>query len=117
MHGDSDPAAVHVAALEGDAVLGACLLLPNAGPHHPDEPAAWQLRGMATDASRRGQGIGAAVLDGAVAEIRRRGGRLLWCKARVTAMPFYAAHGFALDSAEYIEPETGLLHRDMSRTV
>ena len=118
MPGDADPAALHVAALgEDDAVLGGCVLFPARCPHHPDVADSWQLRGMATADGHRGAGVGAAVLAGAVEVIRDRGAGLLWCKARVTAAEFYAAHGFAIDGADYLEPETGVDHRDMSRSI
>lgn len=114
MHGDADPDAVHIAALDEDRVVGACVLLAQRCPHHPDVGEAWQLRGMATAEDHRGEGIGSVVLAEAVAAVRRCGGTLLWCKARVTAADFYARHGFVVDSEDYVEPETRLGHRDMS---
>ena len=118
MPGDDDPRAIHPAAFGDDgSVIGAVVLFPNRCPHHPGTEDAWQLRGMATAEGHRGEGVGAAVVGRAVELVRDRGATLLWCKARVTAAAFYAAHGFAVDTADYIEPETGVLHRDMSRRV
>lgn len=114
MHGDDLPAALHVAALDGETVVGACVLQHAAYPHR-DEPDAWQLRGMATAEDRRGSGIGALVIAGAVAAVAERGGRLLWCKARVVAVTFYERNGFTVDTDTYVEPQTGLPHRDMFR--
>lgn len=115
MHGDDDPAAVHVAAFDDDQVVGACVLLPAAFPLAPHEPHAWQLRGMATAEGRRGEGIGAAVLTAAEQCVRIRGGRLLWCQARDTAIEFYARHGFTGHGDHFAHAETGIMHQLMCR--
>ncbi|HEY2166382.1 MAG TPA: GNAT family N-acetyltransferase [Jatrophihabitantaceae bacterium] len=116
MHGDDDPAAVHIAAQDEDGTtIGACLLLDRPYPGRPERAGAWQLRGMATADGRRGQGVGAAVLAGALAELRARGATLLWCEARVSAVDFYAQHGFTADSDVYPHSETGIAHRLMYR--
>lgn len=124
MPGDADPDALHLAAFGPDgadgtdgAVIGTCVLFAARCPHHPDVEGAWQLRGMATAEWHRSEGVGAAVVGRAVELVRDRAATLLWCKARVTAQPFYAAHGFVVDTDEYVEPQTGLPHRDMSRAV
>jgi predicted GNAT family N-acyltransferase len=116
MTGDDDPTAVHVAVVDDvDQVVSACVLLPRPYPPRPDEPAAWQVRGMATGPDLRGRGLGGLVLGGAVAEVLRRAGRLLWCEARTEAVRFYRKHGFTVDGDEFIQAETGLPHVRMSR--
>lgn len=116
MHGDDDPAAVHIAALDEDGgVVGACVLLPAHYPPRPDAPGTWQLRGMATAAGRRGQGIGAAVLGEAERLARTSGVRLLWCQARDTAIAFYARHGFVPEGERFTHAETGIMHQLMHR--
>lgn len=118
MHGDENPDAVHFAALDDSGrVIGTCLVLPRPYPPHPDRPAAWQLRGMATAPELRDRGIGAEVLAAAVAEIRARGGRLVWCDARTTAVAFYAQHGFAAEGAEFLHAESGIPHYRMWRAL
>lgn len=114
MFGDDLTDAVHLAALDGDDVIGACVLRQAPYPYR-DEPAAWQLRAMATDPARRSQGVGALVLAAAGDTVTSRGGRFLWCKARSSAVPFYERNGFVVDTAEYVEPNTGLPHHDMYR--
>jgi predicted GNAT family N-acyltransferase len=114
MHGDEDPSALHLAARDADGnVLGACVLLERPYPLHPERPHAWQLRGMVTAEGLRGRGIGAAVLTAAVDEVRRRGGRLLWCQARDEAIGFYARHGFVEEGEYFVHEETGIVHRMM----
>jgi predicted GNAT family N-acyltransferase len=115
MHGDDDPAAVHLAAFDEDQLVGTCVLLSRPYPLRPERADAWQLRGMAVSAERQGQGIGAQVVAAAVAEVERRGGRLLWCEARTSAVSFYTRHGFAAEGAEYRHAETGIPHFRMWR--
>lgn len=116
MHGDEAPDAVHLAARAADGtVVGAAVLLPAAYPARPDAPAAWQLRGMATAAAVRGSGVGARIVGEAVRQVRARGGRLLWCQARESAISFYARNGFVGEGELFDHPETGIVHRLMYR--
>ena len=117
MHGDENPDAVHLAALDDGAVVGCCLILPRPYPLRPDEPGGWQLRGMATAPEHRGQGIGAAILVAAAAEAKRHAGRLMWCDARTAAVPFYRAHGFAAEGPEFVHAESGIPHYRMWRMI
>jgi GNAT superfamily N-acetyltransferase len=106
--GDDEPATVHVAALDaaGDVVGCASLM------RRPlDGVDAWQLRGMATRPDRVRQGIGARVLAHAVAAARDAGGpRLLWCNARLAAVPFYRSQGWAVVSGVFEIPGVGPHH-------
>src|SRR5581483_9655871 len=95
MHGDDDPRALHLAAVDEDGtVVGAATLLPEPYPLAPERAPVWQLRGMATAEGRRGEGIGGALLTEAVRQVTHRGSVLLWCQARENAIRFYARHGF-----------------------
>jgi GNAT superfamily N-acetyltransferase len=116
MHGDDNPDAVYIGALDdAGRLLGTCLVMPQPYPPHPDRAHAWRLRGMATDAQLRSRGIGAAVLAKAMEEIRSRGGRLVWCDARTSAVAFYRRHGFATEGPEFMHEESGLPHYRMWR--
>jgi predicted GNAT family N-acyltransferase len=117
MHGDDNADAIHLAGYEGDRLVAACLLLPRPHPLRPDEPNAWQLRGMATAPELRNRGIGAALLKQTVDTALALGGRILWCEARTSALRFYAQHGFIVDGPEYLHSETGIPHHLMSRTI
>ena len=118
MHGDENPDAVHLAAVEDDGtVVGCCLILPRPYPNRAGEPGGWQLRGMATTPERQGQGIGAAVVAAALAEAGKRAGRLFWCDARTAAVPFYRAHGFVPEGAEFLHAESGIPHYRMWRMI
>jgi predicted GNAT family N-acyltransferase len=116
MHGDDDPAAVHLAALDSAGrVVGACVLLPRACPAFPDRQGAWQLRGMVAAPDLRGTGIGRALTEAAAAEVAHRAGSLLWCDAREAVVGFYARHGFRAVGDVYAHPETGAPHILMYR--
>jgi GNAT superfamily N-acetyltransferase len=118
VHGDDDPTAVHLGTFTDDGdLVAACILLPRAYPVRPDVDGAWQLRGMATATSEQGRGLGSALLTAARAEVAARGGRLLWCEARSSAVRFYERNGFTVDGPEYAHAETGAPHHRMSRRV
>jgi GNAT superfamily N-acetyltransferase len=67
----------------------------------------WRLRGMATAEERRGEGLGGAVLDAIVSHAASQGGALIWCNARVRAIPFYERGGFAGLGEQFEEAEVG----------
>jgi len=54
----------------------------------------WQLRGMSVDENQRGRGIGRAVLQRCIAAAREESAPVLWCNARVRAVPLYLRAGF-----------------------
>jgi GNAT superfamily N-acetyltransferase len=117
MHGDDNPHAIHLAAYHGNELVAACLILPQLCPPRPHEPNAWQLRGMATAPRYRNDGIGAQLLARAVEVAEHRGGRLLWCEARTTALRFYAKHGFTVVGPEYLHRESHIPHHLMVRPI
>ena len=107
--GDDDPDTVHLAAvLDGsDAVVGCATLMRRPWNDRP----AWQLRGMATRADLARRGIGTAVLRAAERTVREHGGPpLLWCNARLVAVPFYASCGWRVVSDEFDVPGIGPHH-------
>jgi predicted GNAT family N-acyltransferase len=117
MHGDENPDAVHLAAIEDDEVAACCLILPRPYPNRPAEPGAWQLRGMATTPLWQRRGLGGTLLIAALVEAERRGGRLMWCDARTTAVPFYRQHEFVAEGAEFLHTESGIPHYRMWRMI
>jgi len=101
---DSRPDTFHVAAfgLRGE-VAGCASFHPDAAPHRPGSSAShtWRLRAMATLPEVRGQGYGAAALRYGIAEVRHRGGTILWCNARSGAVGFYERLGFETVGDEF----------------
>jgi GNAT superfamily N-acetyltransferase len=101
---DSWPDTFHVAAFGPRGEVAACASFhPDSAPHRPDTDAGqtWRLRAMASLPEVRGQGYGAAALRYGIAEMRRRGGRLLWCNARSGAVGFYERLGFSIVGEEF----------------
>jgi GNAT superfamily N-acetyltransferase len=87
---DDDERTFHLAARDGDQVVGCATWFPEPCQGEP----AWRLRGMAVARDRQGEGIGAQLMAAAFARLADRGADLLWCNARISALPFYEAHGF-----------------------
>jgi len=113
--GDELPDAVHLAAVDGEQVIGTCFLYPEPCPWLPDRSGAWHLRQMATAEDRRGQGVGAAVLTAAMREARARGGELLWCHARESAVWFYRRYGLRPHGEVFTDDRHPIPHRRMWR--
>ncbi len=99
----------YIAAVDhprGPRVVGCALLLPE------EAVSSGKLMQMATHPQRQREGIGrrlvAAIEQRAFAEL---GLSELYCHARDTAIPFYAALGWEVDSPEF--QEVGIPHRKM----
>jgi thiamine transport system ATP-binding protein len=84
---------------------------------YPDRPAdaAFQLRGMATDPTSQGTGIGEALLLAGLQRCRDEGATLVWARARDTALGFYERHGFEAVGLGYVDLTTQLPHHDVIR--
>jgi predicted GNAT family N-acyltransferase len=106
---EQDAAAVHGVASDAAGVVVATgrLLLRD------DGTAA--IGRMATDASARGRGYGAAVLGVLQDEARRLGAREVELHAQVTARAFYERAGYRAVGAEY--DEAGIRHVTMRRSL
>ncbi len=70
-----------------------------------------QLRGMATDPAERGRGHGSLLLMDGVDRARSTGSDHVWANARAGAYDFYIRHGFRFGGPEFVEPDTGIVHR------
>jgi predicted GNAT family N-acyltransferase len=111
--GDDDPATVHLAARAPDGrVAGVVRLAPAPCPWR-DAGAPWQLRAMATDDAVRGTGAGRALVTAGLALVAARGGDLVWCNARVSAVGFYERMGFTAVTGRFdvdpIGPHVGMV--------
>jgi GNAT superfamily N-acetyltransferase len=104
--GDGDPRAAHFAAVDDGAVVGVVSVLPQP-PQWAASGPGWRLRGMAAVPERRREGIGRALAAAVVAHVEHQGGGLLWCNARLTAVPFYVSVGFEARGEPWEEPGIG----------
>jgi GNAT superfamily N-acetyltransferase len=119
--GDDEPATLHLAAYaDGAEPVGVVTLLPRAWPARPadeDSDGDHQLRGMAVDPRRQGQGVGSVLLTAALERLAARGATLLWCNARMSAVAFYERGGFRRDGAVFRQPPFGIEHVRMWRAL
>ncbi|MDE3139732.1 MAG: GNAT family N-acetyltransferase [Acidobacteriota bacterium] len=108
--GDEVDSTLHVGGtLMGRVVVGASFFAVPA-PFRPDE-GAYQLRYMASDFDVQGHGLGARLLDYALADLSRRGAGLLWANARTSAIGFYTATGWSVRPGSlHVSAETGIDH-------
>ena len=109
----------HVGALR-DGPLGKRLIstagfMAEAQPDYAGvfDEVQWRLRGMASDPSVQGKGLGGQVLEFGVRELARRlaaagqEAATLWCNGRTGAQSFYERHGFSPIGEIFETPGTG----------
>lgn len=107
---------VHLAVERDGNVIAASTWLPRPTPSAPDEPA-FQLKGMAVADHLQGEGIGTILLDAGIARAAAAGARLVWARARDSALGFYLRHGFVVVGEAFIDDITGLSHHVVERRV
>ena len=83
---DEDANGYHFAAFVDNYIVGIVSLF------RKDD--SFQFRKLAVDPSVQNQGIGSNLLDYITDFAKNEGGKMMWCNARVTAIPFYIKHGF-----------------------
>ncbi|MFB3738506.1 MAG: GNAT family N-acetyltransferase [Candidatus Velamenicoccus archaeovorus] len=105
--GDDHPDALHAGAFDQGRLVGIATIVPEPPPDVPHD-GAWRVRGMATLPEVRGQGFGAALLRACLDHAAERGGSLVWCNARATAVEFYRRFGFQVRGAGFTVPVIGL---------
>ncbi len=111
VHTDRDDEAdtVHLAAFDGDEVIGVLTMFAE---HFPDDPRpALRFRWMAVDETRRGSGTGQALLRHAASVAHDGGFELLWAHGRETALGFYERLGFHVIGDGYTDSVTQIRHR------
>lgn len=114
-HDDDAETATFAVVDTGDgSILTVATVQPEAAPPGlaesigvREDACSWRLRGMATRPELQGQGLGTRVLAAAVEHVRAGGGTLLWCNARVPAVPFYEKAGLATWGEQWELPQIG----------
>ena len=107
--GDDEPETRHYGYYLDDAIVCCATLMSACW----EGEAAWQLRGMATEPACRNQGLGARFLHAIESDILAHSDRrIVWCNARVAAIPFYERQGWRLMSEPFHIEAVGL-HRKM----
>jgi predicted N-acetyltransferase YhbS len=111
--GDDEPATFHVVAEQGGAIVGCATFMMRPYPLDHEARRAWQLRGMAVDPTLQGSGVGTSILGESMRILRAQDppvpdGAILWCKARVGAIPFYERNGWITVGGEFHLPPIGM---------
>lgn len=118
--GEDDPHTAYFGAFATAVrIIGVVTILrqcPLSWPAPGPDPTWWRLRGMATAENHRNAGAGSALVAAAVAHVAAQHGTVLWCYARMTAVPFYRKASFVAIGDPWDEPPLGL-HLAMWRTV
>jgi len=109
---DDDPRTLHFGGFVDGELAGVASFIAEPHAQLPTnlqvEPHMWmKLRGMATCTQYQGSGVGSAVLTRGMDELRTRGVSHLWCNARMTALQFYARHGWVTWGEEFDNPPVG----------
>ncbi|MCK4873075.1 MAG: GNAT family N-acetyltransferase [Phycisphaerales bacterium] len=92
--GDDDPDSLHLGARAPTGELVGIVTVSRTPPPNSDNDTAWRMRAMATIEPMRGRGIGRALARASIGYVAARGGRLIWCTARIPAAKFYEQLGF-----------------------
>ena len=102
-HDQWDARSLHALACDASGqVLGTGRLLPDG-----------HIGRMAVARDARGRGVGSALLRALLDEAARRGHSQALQHAQRDAVAFYAAHGFEISGAEFLE--AGIVHLPMAR--
>lgn len=78
---------------------------------------AVQLRGMATDRSLQGTGLGGMLLGAGCERAKALGFELVWARARDAALAFYERHGFTVEGEGFVDELTRLPHHVVVRSL
>jgi GNAT superfamily N-acetyltransferase len=104
--GDDAPESAHFGVLESGELVAVISVYRDPMPDEAN-PNTWRLRGVATEPSAQRKGYGRALLNLCIEHARQRGGEILWCNGRTSALPFYASLGFETRGDEFELPGTG----------
>jgi predicted N-acetyltransferase YhbS len=108
---DEEAGTVHLAAFDGDEVIGVVTMF--AEPFPGDPRPALQFRWMAVDETRRGTGTGQALMRHAASVAHDEGFELMWAHGRETALGFYERLGFRIIGDGYTDSVTQIRHRSV----
>ena len=101
--GDDHSQTVHLAAKDGEKVIGCATVLVNEW----NGEAACQVRGMAVEPGQQSRGIGKEILREVESVAREAGVKIVWANARVPASAFYLKNGWEIVSEEFDIPTAG----------
>lgn len=106
---DTDCDAFHVGVFYDDTLISIGSFFRVASPRLSHD-SQYRLRAMATDSSFRRMHAGAELIAFGCQELIKRGVDVLWCDARLLAVPFYESIGFSKFDDVYEVPKIGPHH-------
>ncbi len=98
--GDKEDSTFHLGAFIDDKLCSIASFYLNNSKEFQEE-FQFQLRGMATLKTHRGNGLSSALLKTAFPLIKQNHVKLLWCNARTEAVGFYQKVGFQIKGEEF----------------
>jgi len=105
--GDENRETIHVVAYLDSQPIGCLTLMP---AQSLEGILMVQLRGMAVLEKVQGRGVGSQMLN-YVAKLSKKNRWKLWCKARQSAVDFYAANGWHIVGDIFDIPKIGPHYR------
>jgi len=116
MEGDEHFDTFHLGAFNEESKLVSIgSFLSDSHPEFGDNNQ-FRLRAMASDSNYKGSGFGSALLNEAFVILNNVGVSILWCDARLVAVPFYEKLGFIKIGEPYEKPNIGahyLMYREL----
>lgn len=100
---------VHLAIFGNEGAIGTSTWFSKECPESPGIPAV-QLKGMAVDEHLQGSGLGALLVQAGLDLARSRGARIVWARARDSALGFYERLGFEAAGDGFVDEPTGMPH-------
>jgi predicted N-acetyltransferase YhbS len=106
---DAQADAFHVGVFSDAVLISIGSFFPMVSPRlqHANQ---FRLRAMATDPAFRRMRAGEQLIAFGCKELRTRGAEVLWCDARLVAVPFYESIGFSKCDDVYEVPLIGPHH-------
>ena len=97
--GDDSAETIHVGAFYNEKIIAVSSFMK--AKNEQFEGSQYQLRGMATLKEFQKNGAGKLMLEFAIEEMKQLKVNLIWCNARVKAIPFYEKQGFKTVGNEF----------------
>ncbi|MCU1367174.1 MAG: hypothetical protein JWN39_2813 [Ilumatobacteraceae bacterium] len=112
---DDLPGTFHLGVVDSAGrIVATSSWVPKPSTEFPAATAV-QLRGMATDASMQGTGVGGLLIEAGAQRCAAAGFDLLWARARDSALAFYAKHACRVVGDGFVDATTGLPHHVVVR--
>ena len=106
---DAHPDVVNFCIVRGGVPVATSTWFAKECPEVPGVPAV-QLKGMAVDDALQGSGLGALLVARGLEHARSLGAKVVWARARDSALYFYERRGFRTVGRGFIDEPTAMPH-------